>query len=68
MECCSSTASIHRRHLFDDSFLPQAVKIIREKAAASVSARMYVVTATGFILWAAFGSNLISLMASGLTL
>ena len=37
------------------SFVPQAVKIWRERDAASVSLRMYVVTVAGFSLWAAYG-------------
>ena len=60
------------------SFLPQVVKILREKDAASVSVRMYMVTVTGFALWSAYGvllkswplagSNLVSLILSGLIL
>ncbi|MES2341376.1 MAG: SemiSWEET transporter [Pseudomonadota bacterium] len=37
------------------SFVPQIAKIWREKDAASVSLRMYVVTVTGFVLWTAYG-------------
>jgi MtN3 and saliva related transmembrane protein len=37
------------------SFVPQIVKIVREKDAASVALRMYVVTVTGFVLWTAYG-------------
>jgi MtN3 and saliva related transmembrane protein len=37
------------------SFVPQVVKIWREKDAASVSLRMYVVTVTGFALWTLYG-------------
>lgn len=37
------------------SFTPQIIKIWREKNAASVSLRMYVVTVTGFMLWIAYG-------------
>ncbi|WP_370689277.1 SemiSWEET family sugar transporter [Phenylobacterium sp.] len=37
------------------SFVPQIAEIWREKDAASVSLRMYVVTVTGFILWTAYG-------------
>lgn len=37
------------------SFVPQVVKIWREKHAGSVSLRMYVVTVTGFALWIAYG-------------
>jgi MtN3 and saliva related transmembrane protein len=53
------------------SFVPQVVKIWREKDASSVSLRMYVVTVIGFTLWTVYGvllkswpligSNLISL-------
>lgn len=37
------------------SFLPQAVKIMRERDAESVSLRMYAITVTGFSLWTAYG-------------
>ncbi len=37
------------------SFVPQIVKIVRERDASSVALRMYVVTVTGFVLWIAFG-------------
>jgi MtN3 and saliva related transmembrane protein len=37
------------------SFVPQVIKIWREKHAGSVSLRMYVVTVTGFSLWIAYG-------------
>jgi MtN3 and saliva related transmembrane protein len=53
------------------SFIPQVVKIVRERDASSVSLRMYVVTVTGFALWSVYGfllsswpltgSNLVSL-------
>lgn len=53
------------------SFLPQVIKIWRERDASSVSLRMYVVTVTGFSLWSLYGcllgswpligSNLVSL-------
>ena len=53
------------------SFLPQVMKIARERRAASVSLRMYAITVAGFSLWSAYGvllaswplvvSNLISL-------
>lgn len=56
------------------SFLPQLIKLWREKDAEGVSLRMYVVTVTGFSLWALYGfrlgswplvgSNLISLALS----
>ena len=60
------------------SFLPQAVKIIRERDASSVSLRMYVVTVVGFSLWLGYGallgswplmaSNAVSLALAGLIL
>ncbi len=37
------------------SFVPQIVKIIRERDASSVSLRMYLVTVAGFLLWVAYG-------------
>jgi MtN3 and saliva related transmembrane protein len=37
------------------SFVPQIVKIIREREAEGVSLRMYVVTVTGFCLWVGYG-------------
>lgn len=37
------------------SFVPQVVKIWREKDASQVSWWMYVVTVTGFSLWTAYG-------------
>lgn len=37
------------------SFLPQAVRIIRTKDTAALSAPMYVLTTTGFCLWLAYG-------------
>ncbi len=56
------------------SFVPQIVKILREHDAANVSLRMYLVTVTGFTLWAGYGlligswpvagSNLICLILS----
>jgi len=60
------------------SFVPQAVKIIRERDASSVSLGMYIVTVIGFALWSTYGfllhswplivSNLISFALSGLIL
>jgi MtN3 and saliva related transmembrane protein len=60
------------------SFVPQLVKIVRERDASSVSMRMYVVTVIGFGLWALYGlllhswplilSNMISLALSGVIL
>lgn len=37
------------------SFLPQAIKIMRERDAESVSLRMYAITVTGFSLWTGYG-------------
>lgn len=37
------------------SFLPQVLKIAREKDASSVSLRTYVVTVAGFVLWIGYG-------------
>jgi MtN3 and saliva related transmembrane protein len=38
------------------SFLPQIVKIIRERDASSVSLRMYALTVTAFTLWTSYGA------------
>ena len=37
------------------SFVPQIVKIVREKRVQGVSLRMYVVTVAGFVLWIGYG-------------
>lgn len=37
------------------SFTPQAWKIIRTRSTADISAGMYVLTVTGFSLWATYG-------------
>lgn len=37
------------------SFLPQAIKIKRERDAESVSLKLYAITVTGFSLWTAYG-------------
>jgi MtN3 and saliva related transmembrane protein len=60
------------------SFVPQAVKIVREHDASSVSTRMYAVTVVGFALWSTYGvllqswplvgSNLVSLSLASLIL
>ena len=60
------------------SFIPQLVKVVKERDASAVSLRMYVVTVIGFALWAAYGvmlkswplitSNSISLALSALIL
>jgi MtN3 and saliva related transmembrane protein len=38
------------------SFIPQIVKILRERSAAAVSLHMYAVTIVGFICWTTFGA------------
>ncbi|MGD9966035.1 MAG: SemiSWEET family sugar transporter [Hyphomonadaceae bacterium] len=38
------------------SFIPQIVKIVRERDASSVSLRMYAVTTAGFVCWTAYGA------------
>lgn len=40
------------------SFAPQALKIMREHDASSISLRMYLVTVAGFALWVAYGVRL----------
>ena len=57
------------------SFVPQLIKIAREKRAEGVSLRTYVVTVTGFVLWIAYGvllgswpvavSNAVNLLLAG---
>jgi MtN3 and saliva related transmembrane protein len=57
------------------SFLPQLIKLTRERSAEDVSLRMYLLTVAAFALWAAYGamlgswplvvSNLVSLGLSG---
>jgi MtN3 and saliva related transmembrane protein len=47
------------------SFLPQVIKIWRERDASSVSLHMYVVTVTGFALWSIYGLMLGSLPLIG---
>ena len=37
------------------SFVPQIIKIWKERDASSVSLRMYLVTVTGFVLWTVYG-------------
>ena len=56
------------------SFVPQVVKIWREKSGEAVSLRMYVLTVSAFTLWSVYGfmlgswplvaSNLVSLALS----
>lgn len=38
------------------SFVPQILKIWRERDASAVSLRMFAVSATAFILWTTFGA------------
>ncbi len=38
------------------SFVPQIVKIVRERDASSISLRMYAVTIVGFICWTIYGA------------
>lgn len=38
------------------SFVPQIIKIVRERDASSVSLRMYAVTTLGFICWTTYGA------------
>ena len=57
------------------SFVPQIVKIWRDRDASEISLRMYLITVTGFSLWIAYGmltrswpvavSNTICLALSG---
>jgi MtN3 and saliva related transmembrane protein len=57
------------------SFVPQLIKVAREKRAEGVSLRTYLVTVIGFGLWIAYGvllgswpvavSNAINLMLAG---
>jgi MtN3 and saliva related transmembrane protein len=50
------------------SFVPQLVKLLREKSGEAVSLRMYALTVTGFSLWSVYGVMLASwpLVASNL--
>jgi MtN3 and saliva related transmembrane protein len=38
------------------SFIPQIIKIVKERDASSVSLRMYVVTTVGFTCWTLYGA------------
>lgn len=38
------------------SFVPQIVKILRERDASAISLRMYAVTIVGFACWTAYGA------------
>jgi MtN3 and saliva related transmembrane protein len=71
----ASVVGVAAAALSMSSFVPQIVKIVRERDAASVSTRMYLVTVTGFAAWIAYGlmikswpvvvSNLINLVLAG---
>ncbi|MBY4593301.1 MULTISPECIES: SemiSWEET family sugar transporter [Rhizobium] len=37
------------------SFVPQVWKVVRTGRTEAISARMYCLTVTGFVLWTAFG-------------
>ncbi len=60
------------------SFVPQVLKILREKRAEGVSLHTYVVTVTGFVLWVVYGallgswpvaaSNAVNVVLAGLIL
>jgi MtN3 and saliva related transmembrane protein len=43
------------------SFLPQLIKLVRERTAEAVSLRMYVLTVAAFTLWSIYGIGLGSL-------
>lgn len=47
------------------SFVPQIIKIVRERDASSVSLRMYAVTVTGFCLWITYGAMIGSWPVAG---
>jgi MtN3 and saliva related transmembrane protein len=57
------------------SFVPQLIKIAREKRAEGVSLRTYVANVTGFVLWVVYGvligswpvaaSNAVNLILAG---
>jgi MtN3 and saliva related transmembrane protein len=42
------------------SFVPQIVKMVRERKAEAVSFPMYVVTVAGFVFWIAYGIAIVS--------
>ena len=60
------------------SFAPQAWKIIRTRDTSSISARMYILTVTGFAFWTVYGfligegpiivTNTVCLLLSGFIL
>jgi len=37
------------------SFVPQILKIVRERDASGISLRMYAVTTVGFVCWTTYG-------------
>lgn len=57
------------------SFVPQVIKIAREKKAEGVALHTYMLTVTGFVLWVAYGimlkswpvavSNAVNLVLAG---
>jgi MtN3 and saliva related transmembrane protein len=47
------------------SFVPQIVKIVRERDADQISLPMYVVTVTGFVCWIAYGAAISSWPVAG---
>ncbi|HEY3800321.1 MAG TPA: SemiSWEET family transporter [Caulobacteraceae bacterium] len=51
------------------SFVPQLVKLLREREAEALSLRMYALTVTAFVLWSSYGVMLKSwpLVLSNLT-
>lgn len=53
------------------SFLPQVIKIIRTRHTEDISLIMYIVLATGILLWLVYGiflENLPIILANGVTL
>ena len=56
------------------SFVPQIVKIFRERDTSAISLRMFVITVIGFVMWSTYGiltgrfavivSNLVALCLS----
>ena len=38
------------------SFVPQILKILRERDASGISVRMYAITMIGFVCWTAYGA------------
>jgi MtN3 and saliva related transmembrane protein len=53
------------------SFIPQVLKLLRQRDASGVSRRMYMVTVTAFSLWLAYGflhGRLALILANGICL